>query len=75
MSTSQVSRFHCPHCSALYDLVRVESETVRADEELTCLACGTPLQARDGRYVLKYLLLDSPRSFSPRRALSAFGGA
>jgi predicted RNA-binding Zn-ribbon protein involved in translation (DUF1610 family) len=63
------SRFLCPNCGAVYELVRVEAETVTADRELTCLACGGPLQGREGRFALKYFLLGRPHSVKPRRAV------
>lgn len=50
MATAQ--EFSCPNCGALYRLVRVEAENA-VDRELTCLACGGPLQGREGRFVLK----------------------
>jgi transcription elongation factor Elf1 len=56
-----VTRFDCPTCSAQYRLVRVEAGDVAERRELTCRSCGAPLQARDGRYVLKYFLVDRPK--------------
>jgi len=46
----------CPHCAVPYKVVRVVSDepTFR---EITCVACGGPLQGREGRYVLKYILV------------------
>lgn len=50
--------FKCPNCAALYQVIRVESgpETT-ADQEVACRACGAPLDAHDGEFVLKYFLL------------------
>jgi hypothetical protein len=53
---SPVAQFNCPNCNAMYDLVRVEAESVTADRELACLTCEGPLRAREGRFVLKYFL-------------------
>ena len=61
------SRFNCPNCSALYEVVRIEAENVAVHRELACLSCGAPLQARQDRFVLKYLLLTPRRSVSARR--------
>ena len=55
--TDDVSQFNCPNCDALYGLVRIETSSVSSDRELVCLTCGTPLQSRDGRFILKYFLV------------------
>jgi hypothetical protein len=49
--------------------VRVEAESVSANQQLVCRKCGGPLHGRDGRFILKYFLVDRPR----RRALGARG--
>jgi transcription elongation factor Elf1 len=49
--------FNCPNCNALYQLVKVEAGRETADRQLTCRACGAPLQGREGKFVLKYFLL------------------
>ena len=41
-------------------LNQVEAGPETLDRELNCRACGAPLPARDGRFVLKYLLLQKP---------------
>lgn len=58
MATEQESRFQCTNCDAQYQVVRVEAAPVTVDREITCLSCGAPLQGREGRFVLKYFLLD-----------------
>jgi len=58
---SDLSRFNCPNCDALYNLVRVEVSP-SADRELECLRCGGPLQSREGRFALKYLLIEPRRT-------------
>lgn len=47
----------CPHCGIRYKVVKAVSDepTVR---EIECRACGGPLQAREGRHVLKYFLIE-----------------
>jgi hypothetical protein len=65
------SRFNCPNCRALYEVVHVEAENVAIDRGLACLSCGAPLQSRQGRFVLKYFLLK--RSFSAARPRHAVG--
>jgi predicted RNA-binding Zn-ribbon protein involved in translation (DUF1610 family) len=56
-----VTRFDCPNCGAHYRLVRVEAPANTPDREITCRSCGAPLQAREGRYILKYFLVERPR--------------
>jgi hypothetical protein len=66
------SRFNCPNCGALYEVVRVEAENVAVDRELACLSCGAPFQARQGWFVLKYFLLErSYAAVTPRHAVGA----
>jgi hypothetical protein len=43
-----------------YHLIKVEAGPETVDRELNCRACGAPLPARDGQFVLKYLLLQKP---------------
>jgi predicted RNA-binding Zn-ribbon protein involved in translation (DUF1610 family) len=52
------SPFNCPNCKALYQLVKVEAPPVMSERQLTCLSCGGPLHAREGRFVLKYFFTD-----------------
>ena len=46
--------FKCPHCEAMYRVVRVEMPPGR-DRPLECRSCGGPLQARYGKFSLKYI--------------------
>ena len=69
MSSAGTSAFECPTCGAQYKVVRVEAESVSANQQLVCRKCGGPLHGRDGRFILKYFLVDRPR----RRALGARG--
>ncbi len=59
--SSTVSRFDCPNCGAQYKLVRVETGSAPPDRQLVCRHCGGPLQGREGKFILKYLLVDNPR--------------
>lgn len=70
MSKAEAARFNCPNCSALYYLVRVETESVKTDHEQACLTCDALLQGRDGRFVLKYLLLEPSRVARKRRVVA-----
>ena len=56
MATGKPS-FNCPHCNALYQVVKVEAGPETINRELTCGACGAPLHGREGKFVLKYFLL------------------
>jgi predicted Zn finger-like uncharacterized protein len=56
MATDTTS-FTCPNCNALYQVVRQEAGPETANREITCRACGGPLPAREGRFLLKYFLL------------------
>jgi predicted Zn finger-like uncharacterized protein len=60
--------FTCPHCQALYEIVKVEAGPETTLQEVTCLSCGGPLAAREGKFVLKYFLLrEASRSQKLRR--------
>ena len=67
MCSAGTSAFECPTWGAQYKVVRVEAESVSANQQLVCRKCGGPLHGRDGRFILKYFLVDRPR----RRALGA----
>jgi hypothetical protein len=55
---SGFNRFACPTCQALYDVVKVEAgPEADSGRQLTCRSCGTPLAARDGKFILKYFML------------------
>jgi predicted Zn finger-like uncharacterized protein len=49
--------FKCPNCGALYRVIKVEAGPETVDRQVSCPACGTPLNGRDGQFVLKYFLL------------------
>jgi predicted RNA-binding Zn-ribbon protein involved in translation (DUF1610 family) len=61
------TQFHCPNCAAQYEVVRADAPPgPTTDREITCLSCGAPLHGREGRFVLKYFLIERPK----RRAAS-----
>jgi hypothetical protein len=62
-----VMRFDGPNCAAHYRLVRVEAAADGPDREITCRSCGAPLHGHEGRYALKYFLVDRPRSHAQIR--------
>ena len=66
------TRFHCRVCGAKYEIVRVEAPPgPTTGRELACLSCGGPLHGRDGRFLLKYFLVERPQ----RRGARAVSGA
>jgi len=64
MAEHQEARFNCGNCGAQYKVVRVEAPTA-ADREIACLRCAEPLEAREGRFALKYFLVG--RAVTPNR--------
>jgi hypothetical protein len=57
------SFFRCPNCEARYHLVKVEAEPESKVRAITCRVCSGPLSPREGKFVLKYFLLDKrPRT-------------
>jgi ssDNA-binding Zn-finger/Zn-ribbon topoisomerase 1 len=60
MAKEEATPFKCLTCRAEYEVVRVvrvEAKTRLPEGRLTCTKCGGPLQAREGRYILKYFLI------------------
>jgi hypothetical protein len=62
MPKSQVSRFVCPNCDALYMVVRVRAPPSTFYRQITCRSCDGPLEAQKGRFILKYFLLEERRN-------------
>ena len=61
MSGSE-NKFRCPTCEAKYEVVRVEAAPrPTTDREISCLSCGGPLHGREGKFILKYFLVERPR--------------
>jgi len=47
---------------AKYEIVRVEAPPgPTTDREIECIACGAPLHGREGKFLLKYFLVERPR--------------
>ena len=61
MATPSASQFDCPNCGARNKTVRVESDKIDLEGEVVCRRCGAPLQGREGRYILKYFLVNERR--------------
>jgi hypothetical protein len=49
--------FSCPHCNALYHVVRGEAGPETVYRAITCPVCGGSLPEREGQFVLKYFLM------------------
>lgn len=47
----------CPNCAARYKVVRIDAAPTDAFREITCKACGGPLQGREGKSIFKYFLV------------------
>ena len=55
-------QFQCPNCTAKYEIVRVEAPPgPTIDREIVCIACGGPLHGREGKFLMKYFLVERPR--------------
>ena len=61
MSNIPPTPFDCSNCGANYKLVRVEAPAgPTTDRQIECLSCGGPLHGREGRFLLKYFLIERP---------------
>ena len=47
----------CPNCAAQYKVVCIEVVPTDGFREITCKACGSPLQGREGKSIFKYFLV------------------
>jgi hypothetical protein len=66
MPDAQPVPFNCSYCGATYQIVRVEaSPGPTTDRQIVCLSCGGPLNGREGGFLLKYFLIERPRSQRP----------
>ena len=61
MSKSVATLFHCPICAAKYEVVGFEATPGTTEAEVACLCCGGPLHGREGKFVLKYFLIERPK--------------
>jgi predicted RNA-binding Zn-ribbon protein involved in translation (DUF1610 family) len=67
MSGSLSTTFDCPNCGAKYEIVRVEAPPgLTTNRELVCLSCGDPLHGREGKFILKYFLVERWLRARPR---------
>lgn len=63
------SFFRCPSCEARYHLVKVEEDPDSKVRAIACRVCGGLLTPREGKFALKYFLLDKrPRTRGLRTA-------
>jgi DNA-directed RNA polymerase subunit RPC12/RpoP len=58
---SAAELFKCPNCNSQYKLVRVEADPAASYRQIECPHCGGPLNNREGKFILKYFLVDHPR--------------
>jgi predicted Zn finger-like uncharacterized protein len=56
--------FNCPNCNALYHVVKADLRSEIVDRWVTCRTCNGPLPAREGKFVLKYLLQSGPPQYA-----------
>jgi hypothetical protein len=54
--TSATSAY-CPHCEALYHVVKLEVALETVDRQIKCMICDGSLPTGDGKFSLKYFLL------------------
>lgn len=60
MAKTRDARFKCPHCGAVYKVIRERAQSMAKDRETTCDVCGGPLHGRRGAFIIKYVLVDPP---------------
>jgi predicted RNA-binding Zn-ribbon protein involved in translation (DUF1610 family) len=63
---NEATPFACPTCGAEYKVVRVEASPKPDEGQLVCTSCGGPLNAREGRFALKYFRIGGSRRFPLR---------
>jgi hypothetical protein len=63
---NEPTSFACPTCGAKYKVVRVEAPPTPHEGQLVCRSCGGPLNAREGRFVLKYFLVGVSKGYPLR---------
>jgi hypothetical protein len=72
MRETTTKQFNCQNCNALYHLIKVEAGPETIDRKLNCQACGAPLPARDGQFVLP--LAETEPAQEEVAAINAWGG-
>jgi predicted Zn finger-like uncharacterized protein len=60
---TEQTRMNCPTCGAAYRVVEIEAPSEPI--EVVCRSCGGPLEARKGKFLLKYFLVDRRRGPRP----------
>jgi predicted Zn finger-like uncharacterized protein len=63
--------FTCPHCDALYQIVKGEAGPESANRNVACRSCSALMPGRDGQFVLKYFRLAMLDAADGRRARGA----
>jgi len=58
--------FECPQCQARYKIVRVIAGPQTIDRPVQCKVCAQPFVSKDGDHILKYFLIDRPKTGGPR---------
>ena len=54
----RTSPIYCPNCRAQYRVIGTEvAATSKLAREMICLSCGGPVNALEGDFVFKYLLV------------------
>jgi predicted Zn finger-like uncharacterized protein len=59
--SSEPRPFACPNCETDYKVVSVEAGPALFRGEVTCLTCGAPFSAMEGRFALKYFRIKTKR--------------
>jgi hypothetical protein len=62
---NEAKPFACPTCRTEYHVARVEAKVSTAEGQLLCTSCGGPLNAREGRFLLKYFGVGASRRSAP----------
>jgi predicted RNA-binding Zn-ribbon protein involved in translation (DUF1610 family) len=70
---NEATPFACPTCGAEYKVVRAEAPVTPGEGRLVCTSCGGPLNACEGRFVLKYFGDGGSRRYPLKAAWSARG--
>ena len=61
LATPEPEPVACPNCGARYTLVRAEADRASVSGQSERRSCGGPLNGRESRFILKYLLVDRPK--------------
>ena len=62
VSQHRSEEFECAQCHARYKVVRVSAGQQTFNGPLYCKVCGKPFTSTDGAEILKYFLIDRPKS-------------